>query len=101
MKRFSRTFLFFCLATFSMSSGCVPVLIGGLFYQDAQKRKTRQGFIARFQATNMEREKNGLHPLDLCFEKYQFDKRWAMKDPNCRERIKRYETGEEGVFDTR
>ena len=82
-----------------MSTSCAPVVIGGIFYHDAQSRKTRQRFIYNFQSVNLEREKNGLQPLDLCYEKYQFDRSWAMKDPGCRDRIKRYEAGDKGAFD--
>lgn len=95
-----KTFLIlFCLTTFLMSAGCAPVVIGGIVYHDAQKRKTRQSFIANFRSVNLERERIGLQPLDLCAEKYQFDEKWAMKDPACRDRIKRHEAGEKGVFD--
>jgi hypothetical protein len=38
--------------------------------------------------------KAGLAPFDLCTVKYQFDRSWAMKDPECRKRIKRYEKGD-------
>lgn len=91
--------LLLCFIAFSMSTGCAPVIIGGLFYQDGQRRKTRQNFTANFRSINLEREKNGLQPLDLCAEKYHFDRSWARKDPNCHERIKRYEAGEKSVFD--
>jgi alkylhydroperoxidase/carboxymuconolactone decarboxylase family protein YurZ len=47
------------------STGCVPVLIGGAIYADAKKNDARQEFLANFHATNTEREKNGLEPLDL------------------------------------
>ncbi len=70
-------------------TGCLPVLVGGLFYQDAKKRDARQEFMDSFRSTNLEREKAGLDPLDLCSEKYHYDRKWAMKDPNCRERINR------------
>ena len=75
-------------------AGCLPVLIGGAFYHDAQKKKSREHFMASFHATNVEREENGLPPLDLCTEKYQYDPGWAKRDPACRERIRRYENGE-------
>ena len=43
----------------------------------------------KFNTTNMERTQDGLPPLDLCTEKYNFDKYWAMEDPKCKEVIKR------------
>lgn len=92
--------LLLTLAMFLSSTGCAPVLIGGLFYQDGQRRKTRQRFIDNFRSVNLKREISGLQPLDPCEEKYQFDRRWAMKDPNCRDRIKRYEAGEKGAFNS-
>jgi len=76
------------------STGCVPVLIGGAIYAGAKKHDARQEFLANFHATNTEREKNGLEPLDLCSEQYRFDRSWAMKDPECRERIRAYEKGD-------
>ncbi len=74
-------------------TGCLPVLVGGMFHQDATKRKSRQEFMASFRTTNLEREKAELDPLDICSEKYQYDRKWAKVDPECRKRIKRYEAG--------
>lgn len=87
-------------AVLPLSSGCLPVLVGGLFYQEAEQREDRQQFMDGVRKTNLEREKNGLEPLDLCSEKYQFDRAWAMKDPNCRARIKRYEAGDASSLDS-
>ncbi len=89
----------FCGITL-LTSGCLPVLIGGAFYQDAKKRQTRESFMTEFRKINLEREKNGLEPLDLCTEKYHFDRGWAQKDPGCRERIKRYEQGDQSALRT-
>ena len=89
----------FCGSVF-LTSGCVPVLIGSAFYHDAKKDQTRESFMAEFRKTNVEREKNGLEPLDLCTEKYHFDQHWAKKDPTCRDRIKRYEQGDQSALGT-
>jgi len=35
-----------------------------------------------------------LPPLDLCTEKYKFDKYWARQDPECKEKIKEFDEGE-------
>lgn len=91
MKKLPR--LIACLLLIPLT-GCVPVLIGGMFHQDAAKRKSRQRFTDSFRTTNLEREKAGLDPLDICFEKYQYDRKWAKVDPECRKRIKRYEAGD-------
>ncbi len=84
-------------------SGCLAVLagtaVGGAFYHDSKKKQSREQFMADFRATNLEREKAGLEPLDLCSEKYQYDKGWAKQDPVCRERMKRYERGDESALD--
>lgn len=86
-----------CVAA-CLSSGCLPVFVGGMFYHDAKKKQTRQSFMADFRNTNLEREKNGLEPLDLCTEKYHFDRSWAREDRECRERIKLYEAGEHSAL---
>src|SRR5690606_27141304 len=76
------------------SSRCIPDLIPGAIYAETKKQDSRQEFLSNFQATNTEREKNGLPPLDLCSEQYRFDRSWAREDKNCRERIKAYEAGD-------
>ena len=54
--------------------------------------------MSQFNQTNIEREKAGLPPLDLCTEQYYFDKKWADNDPTCEERIIRYEGGDESAL---
>lgn len=54
--------------------------------------------MAQFNQTNIEREKAGLAPLDLCTEQYHFDKKWADNDPTCEERIIRYESGDKSAL---
>lgn len=90
MRQLSLLTALFILAT----GGCVPVLIGGAFYHDAQKKKSREQFLIGFYQTNADRESNELVPLDLCTEKYHYDRAWARKDPTCRQRIDRYEDGD-------
>ena len=54
----------------------------------------RQEFMDNYHITNVEREKAGLPPLDICTEKYYFDEDWANDDPNCKVRIEAYEAGD-------
>ena len=74
--------------------GCVATLIGGAVYHSSKTKGQRQEFMAEFQQTNMEREKQGLQPLDWCSEAYRFDVKYAKKDTNCAKRIKAYESGD-------
>ena len=75
-------------------SGCIPTIIGAAVYKSSKTRQAKESFIEQFNATNLEREKAGLPPLDLCTEKYGFDKKWADDDPVCAERIAKYEAGD-------
>lgn len=81
-------------------SGCVPVLVGGLIYKSSKSSGQKQEFMSQLQKTNADRESKGLKPLDWCSEAYRFDKGWAYEDPNCRQRIKRYEKGDATALDT-
>jgi hypothetical protein len=76
-------------------SGCIPTIIGASVYKSSKTRESKERFMAQFNQTNIEREKAGLAPLDLCTEKYYYDKKWADNDPICEERIIRYENGDE------
>jgi hypothetical protein len=76
------------------SINCWPVFVGGLFYQSAKTRHEKQVFLTEFHNTNLEREKAGLLPLDICIAKYQFDKGWALEDRGCKEKVRAYERGE-------
>jgi hypothetical protein len=83
-----------CVCVALLLSGCAAALVGGAFYKSSKTRQAKEQFIAQFNQTNIEREKAGLLPLDLCTEKYHFDKKWADNDPVCEERIIRYEMGD-------
>lgn len=83
--------LLICLTIFS--TGCVEELVIDS-YRRSETNKTNEKFMEQFNQTNMEREKAGLPPLDLCTEKYHFDEKWADDDPKCKERISRYEAGD-------
>ena len=43
----------------------------------------RKKFIAEFHKTNLEREKSGLEPVDLCIAKRSLDPKWAQEDAAC------------------
>jgi len=75
-------------------TGCIPTIIGAAVYKSSKTRQAKESFIEQFNQTNLEREKAGLPPLDLCTEKYGFDKKWADDDPVCAERIAKYEAGD-------
>ena len=83
-------------------AGCLAVVggaaVGGAFYHDANKKQSREEFMAGFRTTNLEREKDELPLLDISAEKYHYDRTWARKDPDCRERIGEYENGDESAL---
>lgn len=89
-------------ALLALNTGCLAVVggaaVGGAIYHDAKKKQSREEFTASFRQTNLEREKSGLAPLDMCTEKYDFDRSWARQDPECRGRIDRYERGEHSAL---
>jgi len=67
--------------------GCAAALVGGAFYYSAKSKKAKQEFLANFNQTNLEREKAGLEPLDICESKYNFDPKWAKQDPACKDKL--------------
>ena len=84
--------LFFTL----LCLNCLPTLVGGLglLNKSAKTKHEKQEFLTSFHQTNLEREKAGLAPLDICIAKYQFDKGWAMKDNVCKGKLRAYLRGE-------
>ncbi|GJM17093.1 MAG: hypothetical protein DHS20C13_24200 [Thermodesulfobacteriota bacterium] len=79
-------------------SSCIPTIIGASVYKSSKTRESKERFMAQYNQTNIEREKAGLAPLDLCTEQYYFDKKWADNDPICEERIIRYEGGDKSAL---
>ncbi len=75
-------------------SSCIPTIIGASVYKSTKTRAGKEQFLSQFNQTNIEREREGLQPLDLCTEKYNYDKKWADNDPICEARIRRYESGD-------
>ena len=86
--------LFFTLYCFN----CLPVAVGGLILKSSKTKQQKQEFLTQFHKTNLEREKAGLLPLDLCIAKYQFDEGWATKDAGCKKKIGAYIRGEIDVY---
>jgi hypothetical protein len=79
---------------FSMQ-GCAIGGVVGAAYHSKKRANARKEFISNYHKTNMEREANGLEPLDWCTEAYRnADKMFAKKDENCRRRIAAYEAGD-------
>jgi len=81
------------------SPACLPVLVGGLLLKSSKSNGEKREFITQLQNTNLERERLGLKPLDVCSEKYKFDPGWAAEDPVCLERIQRYRAGDQNALD--
>lgn len=79
-------------------SSCAAALVGGAFYKSSKTKQAKKEFMDNFNKTNIEREKLGLPPLDLCSEKYQFDEGWAMDDPICKKKIEAYEAGDKNAL---
>lgn len=67
--------------------GCGAVLVGGLLMRSASSEKERTKFLIQLQKTNIEREKNGLPPLNKCVEIYHFDPSWAEDLEDCQSTI--------------
>jgi hypothetical protein len=69
-------------------SGCLPVLVGSAIVSSGNKSSSttqaRQRFLSELQKNNTEREKNGLKPLNVCVEMYNFDQDWALDHPECK-----------------
>ena len=73
--------------------GCaVPFIIHEYSLRAKEEKRV---FMNDFNITNIERKRVGLPPLDLCTEKYHFDKGYAKDDPVCKKRVEAYEAGDE------
>jgi hypothetical protein len=69
--------------------GCAVAVVGGgaagaYAYDQKGKRDSRQKYFEEFNKTNIEREKNGLQPLEICAYKRSIDKDWAAEDSSCK-----------------
>lgn len=72
------------MTTVAILQGCAAAAVGAYAYDRGGKRETRQKYFEEFNKTNIEREKNGLKPLELCAYKKSIDKEWADEDSNCK-----------------
>lgn len=77
-----------------VSSGCIPALVAATAYSSVKTSSEHRKFIRDFHASNALRQETGLPPLDLCTEKYKFDKYWARQDPECKETVKKLDKDE-------
>jgi hypothetical protein len=89
MSRLSR--LFTVLAFLTASTGCVPVLVGAAVGRENRRNESRKRFDVDFRMMNLSREAQGLKPLDWCSELYGFSRVWALRDPECKPRVKAFE----------
>ena len=84
MRKAMRRFVVLVVLVCWLCGGCAAVLVGGLIYKSTRTRAEKREFMQDFRHTNMEREKAGLEPLDLCREMYMFDRGWAWEYKECR-----------------
>lgn len=82
MKKY---FLIFLILISSIN--CIPAAIVGASVNSSAKKKAHQQWMSEFQKTNMEREKAHLKPLDFCDEAYRYDKKWALRNDECKEKF--------------
>lgn len=82
------------MASAASLSGCLPVLAGGLIYDNVANNEAREKFSTDLNTRNIEREKAGLKPLDWCSEAYKAKRSWAESDKPCAARIKAYDAGD-------
>src|SRR5258707_4190062 len=68
-------------------SGCLPVLVGGIIWKSSKSSNEQKEFLQELNRLNLEREKAGLKPLDVCTEMYHFDPGWAQSNDDCKEKI--------------
>jgi len=83
----------------ALNQGCMVVgivgatVVGSSIGMHSEVKKHRKQHLHKVERTNEQRVKDGLEPLDICTEKYKFDRPWAMDDGACAERVRRYEAG--------
>ncbi len=95
------TLVVLCVA---INHGCMVIGIvgataaGSAIGGHVEMKKREQQHLCKVERKNTERAKAGLEPLDLCTEKYKFDRPWAIEDEACAERVKRYEAGDHSAL---
>jgi len=92
MKKFVLCLLILFVTLYCLN--CIPVAVGGLILKGSKTKGQRQEFLTSLHQTNLEREKAGLVPLNVCIAKYNFDQGWAKKDAGCTKTINAYIRGE-------
>jgi len=70
-------------------TNCVPATIIAGATSASSSKRSKQMWTADLRKTNLEREKSGLKPLDWCEEAYKFKISWALKDKDCRYKLKK------------
>ena len=78
-----KTITLILLLVFS-TTGCIPMMVGGHYYRSSKTIEAKQKFLQNFNEINLQREKGGLQPLDICSEKRNFDPDWAKDDDKCK-----------------
>lgn len=74
-----------------IESCCVETMIDS--YIESTSQEERDEFMSRLNVVNEKRVGEGFLPLDLCTEKYYFDRGWAMEDQDCSIRVEDFENG--------
>jgi hypothetical protein len=87
------------LAVVLATGGCAAGITGAAYDAfDDPSRKARgqadRAFIASFDQAQALRIELHLPLIDWCSECYRYDRKWALTNPNCVERIQRYERGD-------
>lgn len=80
------------LVALACSNGCALLL--GDMVVESETRTRRNAFLMAFNASQGVRKDAALPLLDWCAECYGFDRKWALSDKRCVERIRRYEHGD-------
>lgn len=75
-----------------IESCCIETMIDS--YIKSTSQEERDEFMAKLNEINATRAENGFSPLDLCTEKYYFDRGWALEDKGCRSRVEDFENGD-------
>ena len=71
------------LASMAVIQGCAAVAVGGYVYSNTEDEKNKQEFLKEFDAQNLEREKAGLEPKDLCEALKRRNVDWWEDDKVC------------------
>jgi hypothetical protein len=71
-------------ALIALLTGCAPVMVASHYYRSGKESELIKEFTDSIRATNIEREKAGLKPLDICEEiKTQSERLREQFEDNC------------------